>query len=589
MFALLSVFLLLVGDAAPVADLAATSVLLQERLTPSGMCEDADLPDSDWGKCADGTDAKGKVAGTANGIFSLEGCKAAIIVNCYPQAALYASYNAYEDLCGWQTTCDIAALERTSTKWRTEKAELKSDSTAVMINAKDQLAGAKLNLMVCGTTCVCTGLDSCSGQCNYKCSPQEMVAPHINVKGTGVAALIRTRDIQNPLKACFAMDRGGGEWVWQNVQLVKGLNKFEIEAAPGQNVLSASFRGADSCRTLPEPCFINSGACPAPTVPAGYELGIKARYFQLDATCSLPNHNIFDRQVPNLAQMEDTFEALEKLPFVKLAPTAAAVSFAAQWEGNIKIKDAGSYKFYAEATGVVGVWVKGTRVIGPSGCLSGSEVSGSIDLESKSYPSILVKYAHKGEGAALKLSYEGADTDGKVEIPKEVLWHRSTGSGSDAQNIAVTVVGSGDTPHVELCGTRAKDGGCTFDASCEKACTAPIKLSAKHGYIPKSAVTVSIPRGSATDHVQMVTEVCFSFGTSKPSAGFSWESVTVDGQYGNDGTPFTIKPSVHGEPKKIAQVGNGAKRCMAGTNLDTSRFPYQVANNNVPDSEEEEE
>ena len=86
-----------------------------------------------------------------------------------------------------------------------------------------------------------------------------------------------------------------------------------------------------------------------------------------------------------------------------------------------------------------------------------------------------------------------------------------------------------------------------------------------------------------------MTEVCFSFGTSKPSAGFSWESVTVDGQYGNDGTPFTIKPSVHGEPKKIAQVGNGAKRCMAGTNLDTSRFPYQVANNNVPDSEEEEE
>jgi len=580
---LLVVCLLSEALAAPVVDLAAAPVLLQEQITPAGMCEDANLPDSDWAKCAAGTDAKGKLSAKVNGIFSLEGCKAAIIVNCYPQTGLYASYNAVEDVCGWQTSCDMSELKRTDSKWRTERAELASDAMALVVNAKDQLMGSRLDLMVCGTTCVCTGLDSCQGQCEYTCAPTQTVSPPISVKGTGASSIIRSKDIQNPLKVCLKLQRGGGPWVWQNVRFVKGLNKFEVGAAPGQNVLSATFRGADSCRTLPEPCFINNGACPSPSVPAGYDTGIKAKYLQMDTSCHLPSNRVFDSTTPSFARLEDALQPLNKLPFVTLAPSASAVSFAAQWEGKISIKEAGEYEFFAEATGVVGLWVKGVQVISPSGCLTGSEKSGKINLNAGSFPNLLVRFTHKGAGAALKLSYKGADTDGKkVQIPEKALWHRSTGTGADAENVAVTIVGMGDVPHVQLCGTRAKDGGCAFDASCERACTSSVKLSSRT-YMSKSAVTVLVPRGSATDHVQMVMDVCFSFPHHKPHAAFSWESVTVDGQYGTDGTAFTIKPTAHGEPMKVARVGNGPKRCMSGAPSDTSRFPYQVANNNVPD------
>ena len=87
----------------------------------------------------------------------------------------------------------------------------------------------------------------------------------------------------------------------------------------------------------------------------------------------------------------------------------------------------------------------------------------------------------------------------------------------------------------------------------------------------------------------MVTEICFVFPTEKPNQQFVWESVTVEGQYAEDGTPFKIVPVVNEVAVAYKAVGAGHTQCQTGQYKDISRFPYPVANNNVPDSEEEED
>jgi hypothetical protein len=554
-------------------------VMLQEAMTPSGKCADASEKKT-WQDCLNG-EAIGFVKGLDNGIESLDDCKAAIMVNCFSIARLTASYSASNDECAWYDSCDMNSLADTEKDWRTGPAELKSDAMAVMVNAQDQLVAAKLSMMVCGTTCVCEGIDSCQGTCNYKCSPSQIIRPNIRAKGAGAAAILTTLDIQNPLKVCFSMGRGGGEWVWQNVQLVKNLNRFEIASAPGQNVISSSLRDATSCRTLPEPCFTTSGPCAAPSTPAGTEPGLQAEYWQLDTSCALPSNQVFSQQIPNFARLETTPQTLADLPFVQLAPAADGVSFAGSWKGAIKITAAGTYTFYALSTGNVAVWVSGKKVVSNIGCPSAVEKSGTIDLNADSFPSLLVRFSHKGASAGLTLSYDGPDESSKVEIPAAVLWHHVPPQAA-IKNVVLTVVGRGDVPHIEVCGTKSVMGSCKYNAGCDKTCATPTKLTHGESYLPNSATTVSISRGRNSDFLQKVTEVCFFFPSVTVSQQFVWESVTVEGQLAQDGSPFKIVPLADGAPISFVAVGRGHKQCQSGTFDDTSAFPYQVANNEVP-------
>merc|ERR1712166_428246 len=499
-------------------------VMLQEAIFPaSGKC--ADAAEKTWQDCIGG-EAAGHVKALANGIESLEDCKAAILVNCFSVSGLTASFSANND--------------------------------------------------------------KCQGECHYKCSTSQLIRSSIQTKGTGAAAIVSTSDIQNPLKVCFNMARGGGEWVWTKVVAVKNLNRFEIEGAPGQNFLSSSLRSAQSCRTLPEPCFTTDGPCPAPSVPAGTEPGLQAEYWEMDTSCSLPTNHQFDVLVPNLARYEDAPQTMANLPFVSLAPVADDVSFAASWRGAIQITAAGSYEFFAEVTGNVAVWVGGKQVVGNIGCASAVEKSGTITLGAKSFPSLLVRFAHKGAGAALKLSYSGPDETTKVEIPASALWHHVP-TLTASKSVVLTVVGRGDVPHMQVCGTKSDMGSCQYNAGCDKTCSVATKLSDSKSYLGKSATTVSVPRGDVRNYLQMVTEICFVFPTEKPSQQFVWESVTVEGQFAEDGTPFKIVPLVNEVPVAYKAVGAGHKQCQIGLYKDTSRFPYHVANNNVPNSEEEED
>jgi len=561
-------------------------VMLQEAIFPaSGKC--ADAAEKTWQDCIGG-EAAGHVKALANGIESLEDCKAAILVNCFSVSGLTASFSANNDECAWHDSCDMSSLAETDKDWRTGPAELKSDAMAVMVDAPDQLVGSQLSIMLCGTTCVCEGIDKCQGECHYKCSTSQLIRSSIQTKGTGAAAIVSTSDIQNPLKVCFNMARGGGEWVWTKVVAVKNLNRFEIEGAPGQNFLSSSLRSAQSCRTLPEPCFTTDGPCPAPSVPAGTEPGLQAEYWEMDTSCSLPTNHQFDVLVPNLARYEDAPQTMANLPFVSLAPVADDVSFAASWRGAIQITAAGSYEFFAEVTGNVAVWVGGKQVVSNIGCASAVEKSGTITLGAKSFPSLLVRFAHKGAGAALKLSYSGPDETTKVEIPASALWHHVP-THTASKSVVLTVVGRGDVPHMQVCGTKSDMGSCQYNAGCDKTCSVATKLSDSKSYLGKSATTVSVPRGDVRNYLQMVTEICFVFPTAQPNQQFVWESVTVEGQFAEDGTPFKIVPLVNEVPVAYKAVGAGHKQCQIGLYKDTSRFPYPVANNNVPNSEEEED
>eukprot|EP00656_Telonema_subtile_P024383 TRINITY_DN2653_c0_g1_i3.p1 TRINITY_DN2653_c0_g1~~TRINITY_DN2653_c0_g1_i3.p1 ORF type:complete len:607 (+),score=145.22 TRINITY_DN2653_c0_g1_i3:76-1896(+) len=565
-------------------------VMMQESMEPGGRCAEADLAASSWSKCADGSAKSGRVAALENGIFSLDGCKAALMVNCYPKTGLYASYNKYEDACGWYSECDLEDLKLKTSSWRTDQAELKSDAMAIVVNAEDQIMGSQLDVMVCGTTCVCTDENSCSGECRYACSSHQAIRPVIRSKSAGTAALLVTGEIQNPLKVCFRMSKGAGNWVWQDVQAVKGLNKFEIGAAPGQNVLNAMFQHARSCRTLSQPCFVNDGPCPSPAVPAGYQPGVLAQYVQLDVNCALPGASVFDFSTPNLRRLEATPAALDKLPFVRLAPAAAEVSFAAQWSGSIKIEAGGKYQFQAQATGVVSLWVAGKQLVQNSGCLSDAAKGGEVDLAAKTTVALLVRYAHKGAGAALQLSYKGPDTDNKkATIPKEAFWHQPLGNAVQ-ETVSLTVVGKGTPPLVQVCGTRSQNGECAHDASCGELCTTSTPLPSGARVDTMRALTVSIPRGSPADHVQMVTRVCFQFGSgTHRQAGYVWDSVTVEDQLGKDGTPFKIKPSKHGVAQPHGVVGTESRRCWDGTFEDTSNMPYAVADTHEPGNTDEEE
>ena len=104
----------------------------------------------------------------------------------------------------------MTSLADTDKDWRTGPAELKSDAIAVMVDAANQLVSSQLSIMLCGTTCVCEGIDNCQGECHYKCSNSQLIRASIQTKGTGAAAIVSTKDIQNPLKVCFNMARGGG-------------------------------------------------------------------------------------------------------------------------------------------------------------------------------------------------------------------------------------------------------------------------------------------------------------------------------------------------------------------------------------------
>merc|ERR1712139_319013 len=111
-------------------------------------------------------------------------------------------------------------------------------------------------------------------------------------------------------------------------------------------------------------------------------------------------------------------------------------------------------------------------------------------------------------------------------------------------------------------------GSCQFNAGCDKTCAVATRLTGSQSYLPKAAYTVSIPRGSVRNYLQMVMEICFVFPTAKPGQQFIWESVTVEGQLAEDGTPFKIVPLVDEQPISYKAVGNGHKQCQTGQYRD---------------------
>eukprot|EP00658_Telonema_sp_P-2_P079520 TRINITY_DN7704_c0_g1_i4.p1 TRINITY_DN7704_c0_g1~~TRINITY_DN7704_c0_g1_i4.p1 ORF type:complete len:671 (-),score=94.62 TRINITY_DN7704_c0_g1_i4:535-2436(-) len=560
-------------------------------LEPPGKCATAELAASSWASCADGSHESGEVTASESGILDLDGCKAAVMVLCYPRRGLYASFNRPEDKCGWYTECDMTSLKNTDSGWRTRQAVMGADQMAMVTNAAttgqtpEQTRGKPLELMICGTSCVCSGLDACIGECNYECSSHEAITPVYTSTGSlaPVAAILNTKGIQNPIKACFSLGYGatGAPWTWQDIQLVKVQNRFKITAAPGHAYLSSST--STSCRTLSEPCFTNTGPCPSPAVPPGWDHGIQARYWQVSQLgCSVPSQAWLGGTTPDMSQIEHVPTPISELPFVSLAQAASTVHFLADWSGGLHVTEGGSYQFFVQATGSVRLWVDGTELISSTGCLVDTEKSGSIDLTAGRLAELILSYSHTGIDGAVELSYQGPDTDNsKLVIPESVLWHRISEA---PEMLVVTVVGKGKPPHIKLCGTRRTQTSCEFDASCEESCTESVPVSS-WDMNSLTAKTVSIQRGTATDYVGMVTKVCFVYPPGQHSYGdqFDWKSATIQGQKAADGAPFAVRPMAHGELQAWGHVGTGAQRCFSGAEGDTARLPYDVADNHQPD------
>lgn len=101
------------------------------------------------------------------------------------------------------------------------------------------------------------------------------------------------------------------------------------------------------------------------------------------------------------------------------------------------------------------------------------------------------------------------------------------------------------------------------------------------------ATTVSVLRGTTSDHLQSVTQICFIFPSDpRPNPVFTWKSVTVEGQLGADGEPLTIVPVSSGVIQPVRVVGSGPKQCQQASFQDTSRMPYHEGDHHQPTDDE---